>query len=62
MDISRKLLITSAIINAVLIVICVICMFVTKFSHVILWLNACMIVLILISSILIWHFGKEFKK
>lgn len=62
MDISKKLLITTAIINFVLIAICVVCMFVTKFSNTVLWLNACMIVLVLVSSVLTWHFGKQFKK
>ena len=62
MDISKKLLIITAVINVVLIAICVVCMFVTKFSNTILWLNAIMIVLILVSSVLTWYFGKQFKK
>ena len=62
MDISKKLLITTAIINVALIVICTVCMFVSKFAPAVLWLNAVMIVLILVSSILVWHFGKEFRK
>ncbi len=63
MDVSRKTLIATFIINIVLIAIAVTCMIVTKFNNVaILWLSVAMIVLVCVSSIMIWKYGKEFKK
>lgn len=62
MDISRKTLIITFIINIVLIAIAVACMIITKFSSAILWLSIAMIILVCISSIIIWRYGKEFKK
>ena len=63
MDVSRKTLIATFIINIVLIAIAVTCMIVTKFTNVaILWLSLAMIVLVCVSSIMIWKYGKEFKK
>ena len=63
MDVSRKTLIATLIINIVLIAIAVTCMIITKFANVaILWLSVAMIVLVCVSSIMIWKYGKEFKK
>ena len=63
MDVSRKTLIATLIINIVLIAIALTCMIVTKFANVaILWLSVAMIVLVCVSSIMIWKYGKEFKK
>ena len=63
MDVSRKTLIATFIINIVLIAIAVTCMIVTKFNNVaILWLSVAMIVLVCVSSIMIWKYGKEFRK
>lgn len=62
MDITKKTLIATFIINIILIAIAVACMIITKFSTAILWLSVVMIVLVCISSIIIWHYGKEFKK
>ena len=54
MDISRKMLIATFIINIILIAIAVTCMIITKFSNVaILWLSVAMVVLVCISSIII---------
>jgi len=62
MDITKKTLIATFIINLVLIAIAVTCMIITKFSTPILWLSLVMIILVCISSIIIWRYGKEFKK
>lgn len=62
MDITKKTLIATFIINLVLIAISVTCMIITKFSAPILWLSLVMIILVCISSIIIWRYGKEFKK
>ena len=62
MDITKKTLIATFIINIVLIAIAVACMIITKFSTPILWLSLVMIILVCISSVIIWRYGKEFKK
>lgn len=63
MDVSRKTLIATFIINIILIAIAVACMIITKFSNTaILWLSVAMIVLVCISSVMIWRYGKEFRK
>lgn len=62
MDITKKTLIATFIINIILIAIAVTCMIITKFSTPILWLSLVMIILVCISSIIIWRYGKEFKK
>ena len=63
MDVSRKTLIATLVINILLILIAVTCMIITKFSNVaILWLSVAMVVLICISSVMIWKYGKEFRK
>ncbi len=63
MDVSKKTLIATLIINILLIAIALTCMIITKFANTaILWLSVVMIILVCISSIIIWHYGKEFKK
>ena len=62
MDISKKTLIATFIINIILIAISVTCMIITHFNTAILWLSVAMIILVCISSIIIWRYGKEFKK
>ena len=62
MDISKKTLIATLIVDLILLAIGVVCLFVTKFSTLALSLFVGVVVLILISSILIWKYGKEFKK
>lgn len=63
MDVSKKTLIATFIINLVLIAIALTCMIITKFSNTaILWLSVVMIILICISSIIIWRYAKELKK
>ena len=62
MDISRKTLIAVFIINLLIIAIGVACVFVTKFNPTVLWLCVATFVLVIVSSVLIWHYGKEFRK
>lgn len=63
MDVSKKTLIATFIINIVLIAIALTCMIITKFANTaILWLSVAMIVLVCISSIIIWRYGKELNK
>ena len=62
MDISRKALIITFIINLLLIGIAVACVVVTKFNPTVLWLSIATLVLVLTSSVIIWRYGKEFKK
>ncbi len=62
MDISRKTLIVTFIINIVLIAVCAVCSIVTKFNPTVLWLSLAVLVLVLASSIMIWFFGKEYRK
>lgn len=62
MDVSKKTLIATFVINIILIAIAVACMIITKFSTAVLWLSVAMIILVCISSIIIWRYGKELKK
>lgn len=62
MEVSRKALIATFIINIVLIAICAVCSVVTKFNPTILWLSLAVLVLVLASSIMIWYYGKEYRK
>lgn len=62
MDISKKTLIITLIVDLLLLAIGVVCLFVTKFSTLALSLFVAICVMILISSILIWKYGKAYKK
>lgn len=62
MDITRKTLIITSIINLLIIAIGVACVVVTKFNTTILWLCVATFILVTISSIIVWRYGKEFKK
>ena len=62
MDISRKTLIAVFVINLLIIAIGVACVIVTKFNPTVLWLCVATFVLVIISSVMIWRYGKEFKK
>lgn len=61
MDISKKTLITTFIINILLIAISVTCMIVTKFNTVVLWLSVATVVLVCVSSFIIWKYAKEMR-
>lgn len=62
MDVSRKTLIITLIVNLVLIAVCVACTLITKFNPVVLWLSVAVVALVLVSSVLIWVYGKEYRK
>ncbi len=62
MDISKKALIITLIVDLLLLAIGVVCLFVTKFSTLALSLFVAIVVLILVSSILVWKYGKAYKK
>lgn len=62
MDISKKALIITLIVDLLLLAIGVICLFVTKFSTLALCLFLAVMVLILVSSVLVWKYGKDHKK
>ena len=62
MEISKKALVITLIVDLLLLAIGVVCLFVTKFSTVALALFAGVAVLILVSSILVWKYGKAYKK
>lgn len=62
MDISKKALIITLIVDLVLLAVGVVCLFVTKFDTLALSLFVAVVVLILISSILVWKYGKAYKK
>lgn len=62
MDISRKALIITFIIDLLLIAVGVVCMVVLKFNTLSLALFFAISVMVLISSILIWKYGKNYKK
>ena len=62
MDITRKTLIITSIINLLIIAIGVACVLVTKFNTTVLWLCIATFVLVTISSIIVWRYGKEFRK
>lgn len=61
MDITKRTLIITSIINLLLIAIGVACVIVTKFNTTVLWLCAATFILVLTSSVIIWKYGKEFK-
>ena len=61
MDITKKTLIATFIINIVLIAIAVTCMIVTKFNTVVLWLSVATVALVLFSSYIIWKYAREMR-
>ncbi|MBQ8451970.1 MAG: hypothetical protein IJ538_04285 [Clostridia bacterium] len=62
MDISKKALIITLVINLLILCAGVACMFLLNFSVLSIGLFAGIAVLVLVSSILVWHYGKNFKK
>lgn len=62
MDISRKTLIIAAIINIVLIAICAVCLIVTNLNPVVLWISLAIFAIILVTAIMIYFMGKNFKR
>lgn len=62
MDISRKALIITLVVNVLLLAIGVTCMFLMDFSVLSLGLFGGVTLFVLVSSVLVWHYGKNFKK
>jgi len=62
MDISRKTLIISVIINFILIAICATCLIITNWNPVVLWITLAILVFVLITSIMAYLMGKNFRK
>ena len=62
MDISRKALIITLVVNILLLAAGITCMFLLNFSVLSLGLFAGVALFVVISSILVWHYGKSFKK
>jgi hypothetical protein len=62
MDISRKTLIVTFIINLLLIAIAAACMIITKFAPAVLWLSIATMLLVLTSSVIIWLYAREMRK
>ncbi len=62
MEISKKALITTLIIDLLLLAVGIACLFVTKFATWALVVFMAVVFMILVSSILIWKYGKAFKK
>ena len=62
MDVSKRTLIIAAIINVILIVVCAICLIVTNWNPVVLWISLAILILVLITSIMTYVMGKNLKK
>jgi hypothetical protein len=62
MDISRKALIITLIIDVLLLVAGITCMILLNFNVLSLGLFTAIAVCVLVSSILVWQYGKNFKK
>lgn len=62
MEISKKALIITMIVDLVLFAVGIVCLFVTKFNPIAIGMFVGLTVLILVSSILVWKYGKEHKK
>ena len=62
MDVSRKTLIITFIVNLLLIAVGVVCVYISKFNTTVLWLAAGMTLMVFVSSILIWRYAKEYTR
>lgn len=62
MEISKKALISTVIIDLLLLVVGVICLFVTKFATWSLIVFMAVVFMVLVTSILVWKYGKAYKK
>ena len=62
MDISRKALIISVIINFVLMAICAVCLIITKWNPVVLWIALAVLFFVMLTSIIVYVAGKNYKK
>lgn len=62
MDISRRTLLITFIVNILLIAISVTCMIVTNFNTTVLWLSVATVVLVLFSSYIIWRYARDMRR
>lgn len=62
MEISKKALVATFIIDLLLVIVGVICTVVLNFSVVALGIFLAVAVLILVSSVMVWHFAKTANK
>ena len=62
MDISRKTLIISVIVNVVLIIICAACLILTKFNPIVLGISLAVLFFVVLTSVMAFVMGKKFKK
>ena len=62
MEISKKALIITVIIDLVLLAVGVVCLFATKFNPIAIGMFVAVTALVLVSSILVWKYGKDHKK
>ena len=62
MEISKKALIITMIVDLILLAVGVVCLIVTKFNPIAIGMFVGLTVLVLISSILVWKYGKDHKK
>lgn len=61
MDISRKTLIVSIIINILLIVVSAICLILTKFNTVVLWISLALLVAVAVTSVFVYLASKKYR-
>ncbi len=62
MDVSRKTLIIAVIVNIILMAICAVCIVLTKFNPVVLWVSLSVVFFVMLTSIIVYVLGKNFKK
>ena len=62
MDLSRKTLIIAAIINVVLIAICAVCLIVTNWNPVVIWISVAVLAVVLITAVMTYIMGKNFRR
>lgn len=62
MDISRRTLLITFIINILLIAISIACVFVSKYNTTVLWLSVATVVLVLVSSFIIWKYARDMRR
>ena len=61
MDISRKTLIVSIIINILLIIVSAICLILTKFNTVVLWISLALLVAVAVTSVFVYLASKKYR-
>ncbi len=62
MEVSKKALIITVIVDLVLLLAGAICLIITKFNPIAIGLFIAVAAMVLVSSILVWKYGKDHKK